>query len=152
MAKLLFPIRILILLNFTQCLCFQIHSSGLRRGFNPDLVEAFSSSSLVGNTKKDGGVLLVTRMMGKNEEEATDNGSEKILGVFKKNPGTIIAVPFVVLVGVDLIANIAVVTKRSLEGMKLLCWLKCISVDCGAFVSLLDPLICPNVGVAFIIS
>ena len=67
------------------------------------------------------GVLLVARMLDKNEEEAKDNGSETILGVFKKNPGTIIAVPFVVLVGFDLIANIAVVTKRSLEGMRLLC-------------------------------
>ena len=49
-----------------------------------------------------------------NDEETND--SSKILGVLKKNPGTIIVVPFVALFGLDLIANIAVVTKRSLEG------------------------------------
>ncbi|KAL7506183.1 hypothetical protein ACHAXN_003476 [Cyclotella atomus] len=48
-----------------------------------------------------------------NDEETND--SRKILGVLKKNPGTIIVVPFVALFGLDLIANIVVVTKRSLE-------------------------------------
>jgi hypothetical protein len=52
-----------------------------------------------------------------NDEETND--SSKILGVLKKNPGTIIVVPFVALFGLDLIANIAVVTKRSLEGEQL---------------------------------
>lgn len=36
--------------------------------------------------------------------------------VFKNNPGTLIVAPFVLLFGLDLIANILVVTKRSLEG------------------------------------
>lgn len=54
-------------------------------------------------------------------KQSNDNGenakeSDKIFGVLKKNPGTLLVVPFVALFRFDLIANIAVVTKRSLEG------------------------------------
>ncbi|KAL7543829.1 hypothetical protein ACHAXR_013161 [Thalassiosira sp. AJA248-18] len=37
------------------------------------------------------------------------------MGIFKKSPGTAIVAPFVLLFGFDLIANILVITKRSLE-------------------------------------
>jgi hypothetical protein len=50
-----------------------------------------------------------------NVEKQSDSDST-IFGAFKKSPGTIIIIPFVALFGLDLIANIAVVTKRSLEG------------------------------------
>ncbi|KAL9188083.1 hypothetical protein ACHAXT_006461 [Thalassiosira profunda] len=46
------------------------------------------------------------------EEEADEN---RMMGLFKKSPGTLIIVPFVLLFGLDLVLNIAVVTKRSLE-------------------------------------
>jgi hypothetical protein len=52
----------------------------------------------------------------KKDNSDETNDSNKIMGVFTKNPGTIIMIPFVALFGLDLIANIAVVTKRSLEG------------------------------------
>ena len=35
--------------------------------------------------------------------------------MFKRSPGTIVVLPFVLIFGLDLVANIAVVTKRSLE-------------------------------------
>lgn len=49
------------------------------------------------------------------EEEDDDSSNSGIMGIFKKSPGTIIIAPFILLFGLDLIANIAVVTKRSLE-------------------------------------
>ena len=56
---------------------------------------------------------------GDDEDEdvgADDEKGNKILGgVFRKSPGAVIVAPFVLLFGLDLIANIAVVTKRSLE-------------------------------------
>ena len=52
---------------------------------------------------------------GDDDEEIGAAGKGNILGVFRKSPGAAIAAPFVLLFGLDLIANIAVVTKRSLE-------------------------------------
>ena len=56
---------------------------------------------------------------GDDEDEdvgADDEKGNKILGgVFGKSPGAVVVAPFVLLFGLDLIANIAVVTKRSLE-------------------------------------
>eukprot|EP00804_Cyclotella_cryptica_P019552 CCRYP_014327-RA/>CCRYP_014327-RA protein AED:0.43 eAED:0.43 QI:216/1/1/1/0/0/2/374/131 len=114
MEKALFRVGIFILLNCTQCLCFQIYSSGIPRAINPGRVKACPCSRRVGHATKND-EYFVTRMGVRKEEETKDSGSETILWVFKKNPGTIIVVPFVILFGFDLIANIAVVTKRSLE-------------------------------------
>ena len=50
---------------------------------------------------------------GKKNED--DNNVDTTTGIFKKSPGTAILAPFVLLLGVDLVANVAVVTKRSLE-------------------------------------
>ena len=56
-------------------------------------------------------------LLAQNKKDEDENKStNKILGVVQKNPGTIIMIPFVALFGLDLIANILVVTKRSLEG------------------------------------
>lgn len=48
-------------------------------------------------------------------DDVDDGGGGNVMGIFKKSPGAIIVAPFVLLFGLDLIANIAVVTKRSLE-------------------------------------
>ncbi|KAL3822041.1 hypothetical protein ACHAXA_007834 [Cyclostephanos tholiformis] len=49
-------------------------------------------------------------------DDIDDAGPKGIVtGVFKKSPGAIIIAPFVLIFGLDLIANIVVVTKRSLE-------------------------------------
>jgi hypothetical protein len=47
-----------------------------------------------------------------DEEERGNSGP---LQTFKRSPGTIIIAPFVLLFGLDLVANIAVLTKRSIE-------------------------------------
>lgn len=57
-----------------------------------------------------------SRLLVKKDKNENAGKSSQVMGVFQKNPGTIIVVPFVLLFGFDLIANIAVVTKRSLEG------------------------------------
>ena len=61
-------------------------------------------------------IALLARKSNNNNDDDTNGSANKIMGVFQKNPGTIIVVPFVALFGLDLIANILVVTKRSLEG------------------------------------
>jgi hypothetical protein len=50
-----------------------------------------------------------------DEDDASGKGTSSTGGAFKKSPGLIIVVPLVAIFGLDLIANIAVVTKRSLE-------------------------------------
>ena len=54
-----------------------------------------------------------TKNKSDNEDKSESNSG--IMGTFKKSPGTLIIAPFVLLFGLDLILNIAVVTKRSLE-------------------------------------
>lgn len=54
----------------------------------------------------------------KTTNEPDADGEEKdagMMGIFKKSPGAIVVAPFLLLFGLDLIANIAVITKRSLE-------------------------------------
>mmetsp|Transcript_16867 Transcript_16867/g.40320 ORF Transcript_16867/g.40320 Transcript_16867/m.40320 type:complete len:185 (-) Transcript_16867:99-653(-) len=48
-------------------------------------------------------------------EEKDDDSNNKMMAVFKKSPGVAIVAPFVLVFGLDLVLNIAVVTKRSLE-------------------------------------
>ena len=55
------------------------------------------------------------QIKGASVEEDDDSGNSGIMGIFKKSPGTVIIAPFILIFGLDLIANIAVVTKRSLE-------------------------------------
>jgi hypothetical protein len=50
-----------------------------------------------------------------DDDDSNSNTSNKMMGVFKKSPGAAILAPFVLLFGLDLVANVAVVTKRSLE-------------------------------------
>ena len=96
-TKALLPVGLVIQLNFTQCSCFQNPPSGLSRGYSPtSLVEANPSNSRVLHGTKNGDT-FVALMTGKDEEGAKGHDSETILGVFKKNPGTIIALPFVIL-------------------------------------------------------
>jgi hypothetical protein len=56
---------------------------------------------------------------GDNEDDDVDDVVEKgnkiLGGVFRKSPGAVIVAPFVLLFGLDLILNIAVITKRTLE-------------------------------------
>mmetsp|Transcript_23557 Transcript_23557/g.33047 ORF Transcript_23557/g.33047 Transcript_23557/m.33047 type:complete len:131 (+) Transcript_23557:153-545(+) len=47
---------------------------------------------------------------GKDEQQ-----KNKFMDTLKEKPGTLIILPFVAIFGIDLILNIAVVTKRSLE-------------------------------------
>mmetsp|Transcript_28512 Transcript_28512/g.43759 ORF Transcript_28512/g.43759 Transcript_28512/m.43759 type:complete len:139 (-) Transcript_28512:180-596(-) len=47
-------------------------------------------------------------------QDEEDSGN-KFLNTLKEKPGTLIILPFVAIFGLDLILNIAVVTKRSLE-------------------------------------
>lgn len=42
-------------------------------------------------------------------------GDNALMSMFQRSPGTIVVLPFVLIFGLDLVANIAVVTKRSLE-------------------------------------
>jgi len=52
----------------------------------------------------------------KQPDDAQDEDSGSgFVGIFKKSPGVAIVAPFVLLFGLDLILNIAVITKRSLE-------------------------------------
>ena len=53
----------------------------------------------------------------KQAKENDTDGSEKpsIMDTIKKSPGTLIAAPFVVLIGVDLVLNIGVLVKRTVE-------------------------------------
>lgn len=51
----------------------------------------------------------------KDPDEKDGGGGGLLGGVFKKSPGAAIVAPFVLLFGLDLVLNIAVVTKRSLE-------------------------------------
>jgi len=48
-------------------------------------------------------------------DKDTDGGENKMFGIFKKSPGTLIIAPFVFLFGLDLILNILAITRRSLE-------------------------------------
>mmetsp|Transcript_19528 Transcript_19528/g.40906 ORF Transcript_19528/g.40906 Transcript_19528/m.40906 type:complete len:138 (-) Transcript_19528:101-514(-) len=50
-----------------------------------------------------------------DSDTANDDSRNIIMGVFKRSPGTIILAPFFFLFGLDIVLNIAVVTKRSLE-------------------------------------
>eukprot|EP01082_Thalassiosira_pseudonana_P012744 g11285.t1 g11285 contig5:526249-526705(+) len=54
----------------------------------------------------------------KTNADANDDAAQEskgVMGIFKKSPSTLVVIPFVALFGLDLILNIAVVTKRSLE-------------------------------------
>lgn len=59
-------------------------------------------------------VLHAKKQINKDSDDVEENNTN-ILGIFKKSPGTAIIAPFVILFGLDLILNILVVTKRSLE-------------------------------------
>ncbi|KAL7429776.1 hypothetical protein ACHAXH_003985 [Discostella pseudostelligera] len=50
-----------------------------------------------------------------DDDDTNNKTSNKLMGVFKKSPGAVLLAPFVFLFGLDLVANVAVVTKRSLE-------------------------------------
>lgn len=50
-----------------------------------------------------------------NTNDSKQSNNDGMMGIFKKSPGTIVIAPFVLLFGLDLVLNIAVVTKRSLE-------------------------------------
>ena len=50
-----------------------------------------------------------------SDENEKDMGDNALMSMFQRSPGTIVVLPFVLIFGLDLVANIAVVTKRSLE-------------------------------------
>lgn len=50
-----------------------------------------------------------------DNDEKNNNNNDNMMGIFKKSPGAAILAPFVLLFGLDLVLNVAVVTKRSLE-------------------------------------
>jgi hypothetical protein len=51
----------------------------------------------------------------KQSDDEKDSKASSILDTLKERPGTLIALPFVVLIGLDLMANIVFLTKRTLE-------------------------------------
>lgn len=109
MVKALYPPLLLLVLLIHQSVAFLVRPDKptiYLANFNQ---QRLASMRIMRRTQKN------DRLSAKqNDEEADD--TNKVMGVFKKNPGTIIIVPFVALFGFDLVANIAVVTKRSLEG------------------------------------
>jgi hypothetical protein len=50
-----------------------------------------------------------------NSDEETERKLSDVFDTLKKSPGTLIALPFLIIFGLDLLLNIAVITKRSLE-------------------------------------
>mmetsp|Transcript_8849 Transcript_8849/g.16009 ORF Transcript_8849/g.16009 Transcript_8849/m.16009 type:complete len:173 (-) Transcript_8849:410-928(-) len=78
-------------------------------------------SSIFEMTKSRSPVILNAKKQSNNESgEKEDGDSNSIngnnfMGIFKKSPGVAVVAPFVLLFGVDLLLNIAVITKRSLE-------------------------------------
>ena len=53
--------------------------------------------------------------MNNKDDQSTDDTTRGLLSTFRERPGTLLVAPFVVIVALDLLANIAVLTKRSLE-------------------------------------
>eukprot|EP00970_Alexandrium_tamarense_P001606 scaffold191_cov189-Alexandrium_tamarense.AAC.7 len=54
----------------------------------------------------------------KTNADANDDAAQEskgVMGIFKKSPSTLVVIPFVALFGLDLILNIAVVTKSPLH-------------------------------------
>lgn len=51
------------------------------------------------------------------EKDETNDKAAKwsMMDTMKKNPGTLVAAPFVVLIGIDLLLNIGVLAKRTVE-------------------------------------
>jgi hypothetical protein len=50
-----------------------------------------------------------------NADEETEKKLSDVFDTFNKSPGTLIALPFLIIFGLDLLLNIAVITKRSFE-------------------------------------
>ena len=65
--------------------------------------------------RKPSSVLLAKKQANDSDEKDDDPKNGNFMGIFKKSPGAAIVAPFVLLFGLDLVANIAVITKRSLE-------------------------------------
>lgn len=61
--------------------------------------------------------LHAKKQINNNSDENNDDDANNvnIMGIFKKSPGVAVVAPFVFLFGLDLILNILVLTKRSLE-------------------------------------
>ena len=60
-------------------------------------------------------LLLAKKGTIESDEEDEGTGDNALMSMFQRSPGTIVVLPFVLIFGLDLVANIAVVTKRSLE-------------------------------------
>jgi len=60
-------------------------------------------------------LLLAKKQPIESDEENEGKGDNALMSMFQRSPGTIVVLPFVLIFGLDLVANIAVVTKRSLE-------------------------------------
>lgn len=69
------------------------------------------------HVEKEKTIPLSLAKRNKNDTEQKDSFSANLfdLNTFKEKPGTLLIAPFVVLVALDLLANIAVITKRSIE-------------------------------------
>jgi len=54
--------------------------------------------------------------IGSSSDDENENGKDaSMMSALRKSPGAVLVLPFVLLFGLDLVANIAVLTKRSLE-------------------------------------
>ena len=87
-----------------------------RRSFNS--LENKNSRQNVGSINRNGYLHREFRLEAKKSIKANkddNDGNDKKTGTTKMSPGTLIAAPFVVLVGVDIALNIGVLVKRTVE-------------------------------------
>ena len=80
-----------------------------------------NDSPLIINSYSNKQSSSITKLYAKKQPTTSDNNEDdddnnKVMGIFNsKSPGTLLIAPFVILFGLDLILNIAAITRRSLE-------------------------------------
>ena len=86
-------------------------------GFSVSITQNNVQSTALYAKKQQPNKSSITRSNFLEEISDKDNNEDenKMFGIFKKSPGTLIIAPFVFLFGLDLILNILAITRRSLE-------------------------------------
>lgn len=82
---------------------------------SPPVVRKIPHGDWQGKGRRSSTMAVVLFGMKNKPENTKEEGQASIFDTFKKSPGTLIVAPFVLIIGLDLLANIAVVTKRSIE-------------------------------------
>jgi hypothetical protein len=73
----------------------------------------YTKPSVHGRTTAN--IILAAKRDNGNIDENNQKDTSSLWDIIKEKPGTLIAAPFVVLVGLDLVANIFFMTKRTVE-------------------------------------